>query len=315
MSLSLQWGDVPTWFSAVSTTGAFIAAGFAASWTARTAKSADAQVKVVREQAAAEREQLDLAKNEAERQRALAESAEERAREADKRAVEAAERERVLAEAAEVRFLRTQIDMRAPTVYVRATPGSSASDTGGLYGAPFLSAVPSEKMHEISTGKIELGAYHVSRQMTLTEDDDMLFIATVTLELVNCSSFPARIDFVSYPNLELLGLRQGQELVIPPDETRKIVARRRLAKWQLRTEEDINDSEVSFLQIEYWVRDLGMNLRDTYRFNQDVRFFKRDGSRLIVEPEPPYVWHEVFGAQVGDRLYERLDLRNASGSE
>ena len=50
-----------------------------------------------------------------------------------------------------------------------------------------------------------------------------------------------------------------------------------------------------------------MNVRDTYKFNSDLRFFSRDGSRLIVTPEPGRNWTENVAQPLQQRVYERLE--------
>lgn len=292
--MSIQWGDVPSWVVACSTTGAFVAAGFAARWTAKTAKSADDQVHAAQAQVAAARAQAD-----ATREQLLVAQAE-------------AEREREAVQAAERRFLQTQLDARAPVVYARAKPGcdlpgfTSSSATGSWGRAPLMAIRQSEAQGNDPDWLRRLD-HHVTERMTLEEDDQrFIFVQYVTLEFVNCSGVPARID-ITKPAGGELSIRQGEALVIPPHEARSLAWWRRLGWAAVATEAGVNSAEVSFVQLEFCVRDLGMAVRDHFAFNLDTRYFERDGSRLIVKPEPPFPWSEVFAGERSPRAYERLD--------
>ncbi|WP_370965644.1 hypothetical protein [Amycolatopsis sp. cg9] len=321
--MSFDFGDVPTWISAISATGALIAAGFAAWWTSKTATSAGQQVVAVREQVEAEREQLELAKGEAERQQALAAQADERAaaaaeRErvaaeaAESRAEAAAQRERAAYRAAEDRFLRAQLDTRAPTVYARATPGSvlrehTVATVDGPSPTPLLAVVPLATYQENPNAIFWSSRYSISETVSIPDDKFYVFVLTATIQFVNSSDVPARIDFPNLENVTLLGRRWGQELVVPPREARHVVARRKLESAGMKTNEGIGNPNVTTLDLEYWVRDLGTNVRDTFRLCLDMRYFERDGSRLTVKPEPAFPWEECFGGQIKQRLYEQLD--------
>lgn len=52
-----------------------------------------------------------------------------------------------------------------------------------------------------------------------------------------------------------------------------------------------------------------MNVRDEYVFNGDLRFFKRDGSRLITGPALiPFPWVENIATRIWPGTYDRLDV-------
>lgn len=285
--MSIQWGDFPSWVVAVSTTGAFVAAGLAAGWTAKTAKSADEQVAAAHAQVDATREQLEIARADA-------------------------DRERDAFQAAERRFLQSQVDGRAPVVYARATPGCElpgflSSNTYGSWGrAPLMAIRASEVPHTPEWQRSK--DFHVTERMTLEEDDHFVFAQYVTLEFVNCSDVPARVDVTQFAGGEL-SIRQGEALVVPPHESRSVAWWRTLGWAAVATEAGVASPEVSFVQLEYWVRDLGQSVRDTYAFNLDTRYFERDGSRLIVKPQPPFPWAEMFASETSPRVYERLDAQ------
>jgi hypothetical protein len=157
----------------------------------------------------------------------------------------------------------------------------------------------------------DISALAVTDPMTLTVGEPHRFTLTVTFEFINYSDAPARIAIVSHNNSEFLKRRQGQEFIVPPQETRHLVWQRHIISDQL-SEDNIGNPDLCFLQLEYWTRDLGANIRDTFRFNLDLRYFSRDGSRLIVQPQPAFPWHEGFGEELSPRLYERLEAAKSN---
>lgn len=50
-----------------------------------------------------------------------------------------------------------------------------------------------------------------------------------------------------------------------------------------------------------------MNMRDTLQLTLDLRYFERDGSRLLVSTEPRVKGLLSTAEPVAPRLYERLD--------
>lgn len=82
---------------------------------------------------------------------------------------------------------------------------------------------------------------------------------------------------------------------------------RTISRAALRSGEDLVRPENWWMTVELWVRDLGMNVRDTFRFSGDFRHFALDGSRLIVDPELPFAWEENIAEPTSPRIYERLD--------
>jgi multidrug efflux pump subunit AcrA (membrane-fusion protein) len=285
-------GDAPTWVVAGATVGAFGAAWRAAVWTARTAESGREQVKAANEQVAAARQQADAAR--AQLDLAKSES----------------ERERELARAADDRLLRAQLDARAPVVYARATPGGTARNRmtePEEASRPALTAVAESQYHQSRDSLTD--PVNVVRERLIVNDGELfMFALTVTIEFINCSDVPARINITASVNAEVT-LPRGQDLLVPPRESRQVVWTRRLGSQLLSTQEDVERPELTTFQLDYLVRDLTHNVSDTYRFNSDLRHFRRDGARLIVEPQPPAPWTEDYAAQVDERRYERLEKK------
>jgi hypothetical protein len=187
-ALHWNYGDVPTWIQAVATVGAFVAAIFAAFWTAGTVRSAREQAAIARQTATTARDQ--------------ARQAEEAARAQLVSMSEQLEFARTEAKEAEGRFLRSQLDAQAPVVYVRAT-------------CPRLAAMPLSDYIAASDTLFnpEKG---VTARFELPSNAEHFFGMTFNLELVNCGDKPARVDFLEYSRAELVDNPPGQEIVLPP---------------------------------------------------------------------------------------------------
>jgi len=134
-------------------------------------------------------------------------------------------------------------------------------------------------------------------------ENPALFRATVSLTFQNYSSEVARIVIVNPDRGEVTG---GNERYVLPREALAISWSRVTSSNVLQTDEQIHD--VSFMSLKFWVTDLGMNVRDEFLFNADLRYFRRDGSRLIVSPEPAIAWAENIAMPTSSRTYDRLDL-------
>ncbi|WP_410637754.1 hypothetical protein [Amycolatopsis sp. lyj-346] len=305
--MSADLGDVPTWIGGVSAFLALGAAVLAARWTAKTAKAAELQVDEIRKQVAADLGQLELAREDADRQVRALQEAEERAKRTEARALAAEERERAASEAAEERFIKAQLDTRAPAVYVRAMPGGRAPNSAA-------DALPSlgylDRIAPIDWNSVPV---KVDSVMHLESTQNYLFVRHVSFALVNCSNISARVDILRHSVGEFVGMRSGQEIILPPSETRYVEWRGFIHSDDLRMA-GVSKPENCFLQVEFWVRDLGMNVRDSHLFNLDLRYFENDGSRLVVKPEPAYPWTEKYG-EVAERHYERLEAQKAKAEE
>jgi hypothetical protein len=303
-----DYGDVPTWIEAAATVAAFIAAFFAARWTAKTANSARDQVEVARKQLAsagkAARKQLTAMREQVESARAQVEQGEKAAQGQLAAMREQLDLARSEATAAKIRFLHAQLDALAPVVYARAAH-------------PRLVMMPLSE-YRAAPNTLYNPDHTVKSQVKVSPGEDPYFGLTFSIELVNCGDIPARIDFAENPNAELRDMLQhhevlpGQEVVIPPHEGRALVWRRGIYSGDLRVRGRVQASDVALAQIKYLVRDLGMNVRDTYRWNLDLGCFALDGSHLVADPLNK-LWRDKFASQVPPRSYERLEASAAEG--
>jgi hypothetical protein len=120
----------------------------------------------------------------------------------------------------------------------------------------------------------------LSDTTTLQQGDERVFLLGASPRLLNISPNLARVAFPQASSDEY-SVKSGQELVIEPGGER-IVTWSRAA---LRTPEDLGQDRTYSMRDEVWVRDLGINMRDTFAFNlYFAGYFERDGSRLIVRP-------------------------------
>ncbi|MEV6440970.1 hypothetical protein [Amycolatopsis sp. NPDC051716] len=251
---------------------------------------------------------------------AAAERQEIRAAESEARASRAEIREREQYAAAEERFLKSQLDSRAPAAFIKVEPGYNRGFSI-LDGAPArrrsvpdLVALPASELHNlrnIDTDFMSYGfnrAIHDNNAIEIASGEEYAFVVTVTLELVNVSRYPARIDMFNAAGFEVIGDFPGNFAIVPPETTRFALARRYIHTGELRA---VNGSgyveyENSMPRMEFWVRDLGMNILDKHVLTLDLRFFRMDGSRIIVDKMPAYSWSE-YAEQVPPRIYERID--------
>ncbi|MGC0371309.1 hypothetical protein [Microbacterium sp. SLBN-111] len=146
----------------------------------------------------------------------------------------------------------------------------------------------------------------VKHRQELEAEEDVFFRTSAAITFRNLSSTVARIDVVDSAQGEL-SVRSGEGIILSPGEQTQVSWQRVVARAALRTPEDLGRREHWLMTVEFWVRDLGMNVRDTFRFGGDFRHFRLDGSRLIVDPTPQFPWEDNVAEPTGPRIYERLD--------
>lgn len=146
----------------------------------------------------------------------------------------------------------------------------------------------------------------VSHEMTVGDQDQFLFRTAASITFNNVSSKIARVDIVD-PAQGELSIRSGETIILAPGGPAEVFWHRNIPRAALRTEEDLGLPENWWMTVRFWVRDLGMNVRDEFRFGGDFRHFKVDGSRLIVSPELDHPWELNTAEPTGPRIYERLD--------
>ncbi|WP_157780352.1 hypothetical protein [Leifsonia xyli] len=270
------WGDaVPNWIAALSTFGALVAASAAGIYARRAAHSA-------REQAVAVKEQVRLQELALEDTKAQALAARAEAEEQG-----AAQRR------AETRVAEARLDALAPSLFVRVAPGPG----DGI--SPLWSA------HE-------RGEFLVEWRATFEENERPRFRTELRLTFRNVSRVPARIDITNFDGGTIDGLPQGTPLYVLPgrNNAKTLYWNRVVNAIGLSTDDQVGSPERAAFRLEFWVRDIGMNVRDTYRFSLGLPFFERDGSRLVADPSRAQ-WSEVAAVPV-ERVYERLTASEAT---
>lgn len=276
--VDIAWEGIPNWVVAVSsllTLGAAIFAGVfagrAAHWTKAQAKASQRQVDLAHEALTVAQQDSEVAKETADRQRAEAERS-----------------YRLLVQA--------QLDALAPVVLATATPINAGTDESYLWSQGYVGGV------------WENIWARVAEQLEVPSGERLRFRFTVNLEFKNVSDKVSHIDIVDRAG----GVFDGHSdssmpvLVVPPHEKRTLTWSRYWLSEGLGTDEGTQDTQNGSFRMHFEVRDQGLNVRDTYEFLADLRFFSRDGSRLIVEPKPAFPWEESVAIPVLGRVYERL---------
>jgi hypothetical protein len=146
------------------------------------------------------------------------------------------------------------------------------------------------------------------QSFTVPDDQIVQFRTVLNITFWNVSDQIALVDVVDPKLGEIAGVRQGESLIIAPHDKRLVQWSRQFSSRELSTQEQIDDPGRWLFNLNFWARDIGMNVRDTYTFNGDLRYFMRDGSRLQVTLDPPLPWSENVAMLSTARLYERLDL-------
>lgn len=288
--IDIVWEGWPNWISAGTSALTLIAAIFAgifaakaAHWTKEQAEASDDQVTIARAGLAQAAEQFE---------KQLAVAREELALTAGE-----ADRQRQEAERANRRLTESRLDALAPVIYARATPGVGGSP--GMQPLAYRDLTPGAEPREDWRS--------VDTEMHVGADKMLIFRTALLIEFVNISDRLAHIDVIDYAAGESPELKQGQTLVVLPNSSKTITWTRQLTSQGLGDDIQVNDPRHWLFNLKFWARDLGFNVQDTYMFNGDMRYFSRDGSRLVVAPQPSYPWTENHAALIPGRVYERLD--------
>ncbi|MBO9553970.1 hypothetical protein [Cellulomonas sp.] len=280
-----QW--VPLAVSALTLLVALFAWRQSAKAARRIARQADAtyrhadatarQAQAFDEQVAIAREALALARQEAQDARA----------DADRLRLETDHTRRMLEEA--------RLDALAPTIIARALP--SVTDAVGR---------PTLEVCQLSAGRQDRWRPLVG-QLQVGRDESYAFRTALTLWFENVSDCPAQIDILDSAGGEL-ELLPGHPLVVPAHEARSIAWVRMWTSRDLDSDRHIQDPSAWLFNLTFSASDLGLHVRDTYAFDGDLRFFDRDGSWLVVMPEPPLPWTSDVASMLPGRTYQRLDV-------
>lgn len=305
--------DVPAWIQAITSVFTLVAAivagyfaGRAAKYTKKQAEASDAQVRIAQHTLEVTRAQAAIAEEHSNHQLEIGRETLAIAQQEAKAAQAAAEQQVDEAKAAYRRYEESKLDAIAPAVLAKVRRRGWFLQTNELY----------EDDPSMWTGWVTLSE---PRYIDDAKREGIVFRIILDVTLSNVSEHIARVDIVDAPNANLHTARLNEPIVVPPHEERHFTWMRDLTPSVLATEEDINDAKNCYFQLTLWVRDLGMNVRDTYKFNSDLRLFSRDGSRLLVMPVPEHDWSENVAQPLQDRQYERLErdrsaTANFSGS-
>ncbi|MGY4642841.1 hypothetical protein [Cellulomonas sp. URHB0016] len=245
-----------------------------------THKQADAaarQAKAFDEQVAIAREAIAIARHEARDARA----------DADRLRLETDHSRRMLEEA--------RLDALAPTIIARALP--SVSDAAGR---------PALEVCRLTAGRQDRWRPLVG-QLQVGRDEAYAFRTALTLWFENVSDCPAQIDILQPAGGEL-ELLPGHPLVIPAHEARSIAWVRMWTSRDLDSDGQLQDPSSWLFDLTFSASDLGLHVRDTYAFDGDLRFFDRDGSWLVVMPEPPLPWTSDVASMLPGRTYQQRDV-------
>lgn len=278
----VAWQDWEQWaplalslLTLIAALGAWIVAGRAARRSKRLAEATNKQTKVFDEQVAVARDAIALAQQEAQSARA----------DADRQRAEAYRMRRMLEEA--------RLDVLAPTIVARAFPEGS-----GTPGRPTL-----EYCQLTSGGQDRWRA--LTGQLQVGRDETYAFRTALTIWFENVSDGVAQVNVIEPAGGEL-DLLPGHPLVVPARESRSVTWMRLWTSRDLDSDARIQDPAAWLFNLTFTVTDLGVHVRDTYAFDGDLRFFDRDGSWLVVMPEPPLPWTSDVASMLTGRTYESL---------
>jgi len=280
---------IPNWIVAVTSVFTLGAAIFAGVFARRAAHYTRVQAVASHEQVRLGEESLRIAQDEM------------------RTAQEAAEAQRQDADRAYRNFAETRLDPLTPVILATAEPYDHYSN-----------GFPDSKLWlECRRSVNGSGSWTPWEAVTETFEEPpgppggLEFRTQLVVSFTNVSDQIARISLVNPGNGEIEEHRQGADIYIQPQEKKKVLWVKRWGLGMLATDEDVNNPANWLFNLEFWVRDLGMNVRDTYKFNGDLRLFERDGSRLVVRNEPPFPWDQDIATPMPGRTYERLDAWEA----
>lgn len=266
--VDIPWEGIPNWITASTSALTLVAAVFAGIFARRAAHW-------TRKQAEATDLQVDIARTAlgvAEQDALAAQTAIDLQRTEADRSARARE--------------ETRLNSLAPIIFARAKPSR-------IINRAFL---------EIRSAD---GWTRVDNPIEVQGHETHIFRTNLILEFENVSENVAQVDIIDHASGET-ELRSGDALFVSPRSSKELLWSRIVPSSVLHSDE-INSPQNWLFNMTFWARDLGMNVRDSYRFNADLRFFDRDGSRLLVSPVPAIVWGENVATPLPGRVYERLD--------
>lgn len=266
------------WIIAVVSSLTLIAAGVAgyyakqaARWTRAQAESAEAQVDVATQS-------LEEAQSQT----------------ADARAM--AEHQRQESARAHRRLLEARYDQSMPTVLVSASPG--IADLGNERGLLEINQPTSNQDWSVVAEPFEIAK---------GEGEGLALRINLTIHLENLSSQIAQVAVVSQGTGEV-SVKSGQAVLVRPGQKEHFTWTKFVSVPMLQSDGFIENEQHSILRMHLWVRDLSMSTYDIVEVLADLRFFERDGSRLVVRAGPAFPFVESVGLPLPGRVYDRLDF-------
>ncbi|KRE71700.1 hypothetical protein [Arthrobacter sp. Soil762] len=263
---------IPNWIVAVTSVLTLAAAVTAGYFAGQAAKWTKQQAEASDEQVRIGKASLDVAHEEA------------------RLAQVVAARQRKEADDSYRNFAESRLDRLAPTILATANMRRSAGLR--LY-----------KTDDFSTWTFQR---YVEETYTEEAQRKLQFRLRLVIHFQNVSDQIARISIVNAALGELEAQPPGRDIIVPPHKKASHAWERVWTPEMLTTEEEIHDPNTWLFNFKFWVQDLGMNVRDSYVFNGDLRYFERDGSRLIVRAAPEHYWTEDVAVPLPERVYQRL---------
>lgn len=270
--VDIVWEGLPNWIAACSAALTLIAAVVAGVYARRAAHWTKAQAEATERQVDIEQGVLDITREEAVAARADA------------------ERQREEAERAHRRLDESRLDAVAPTVFAVASLPSIRFRPNGDPRAEW------ERVKE----PVEVDDY----------DPAVVYRTGVHLSFENTSPHVAQIDITDVRGGSVyedsnVPLVTGP-IFLRPGETKDFSWYRVIGNKALSSEASVELREHSLFDLTFWVRDLGGEVRDSYMFVGDLRYFERRPGGIAVRPEPAVKWWEAVAVPYLPRSYERL---------
>lgn len=291
---------IPDWIQAVTSILTFlaaVAAGLyarrAAIYTKNQAEASDRQVEIAADALEVTRAQAAAAEDHGSHQVEIARETLDLARKEAQATQASADRQVEEAQATYRRYEESKLDALVPVVLAKV----------GKAGSSFLETKEVTAKGGWSTS---WSPFDFPRNFEESELDKVIFRLRLQVVIENNSEQIARVD-ITDPARGEVDVPSGTPLIIAPHQRTGFNWTRVLTPGMLATEDALQDSKNGLFDLTLWVRDLGMNVCDTYKFNSDLRLFSRDGTRLIVRPEPEHTWKIDVAQPLQQRSYQRLE--------
>lgn len=278
------WGEgVPNWIMAGSTFLTLVVASVAAYFARRAAHWTKQQAEASQDQAENTQKALEVAQQDSEV------------------AKETSERQRTEADRSYRLLVQAQLDALAPVIWAKASPTDQTPPGGHLF------LWMRRETRNQGGGPSQWEA--VTEELELTREEKYWFRFSVNLAFKNVSDTVARVDILDHFGGRFPEFAEGVRpfTVVPPHDERSILWTRQWSSDALLLADTSRASLSETFSMRFEVRDQGMNVCDTYEFLASLRFFSRDGSRLIVSPQRTFPNDDGVATPIPGRKYERLD--------